>query len=316
MKMKTRLSPIVAIIVLFISAGAFAQEAKKPDPKFFVYLCFGQSNMEAGSRPEAQDSGTLDPRFQMLAAVDNPRMNRKMGQWYTANPPINRPENNMGPVDWFGRNMVASLPKEYRVGVINVSVAGAKIELWEKDTYAKYLNGEAAEWMRNMCKAYDGNPYKRLVEMAKIAQKDGVIKGILLHQGESNPNDQQWCNKVKGIYDNLMKELNLDPKDVPFLAGELKSKEEHGVCAGFNTAVLANLPKTLPNSYIISSKGCKGTPDQFHFSTPGMRELGKRYAQQMLKLHGFEFKESERPGLIGEAAPQPPAKEEGRPRLR
>jgi hypothetical protein len=299
MMMKLKLKWVAAALVLFMSAGAFAQaEEKKPDPKFFVYLCFGQSNMEAGSRPEAIDQGTLDPRFQMLAAVDNPRMNRKMGQWYTANPPINRPENNMGPVDWFGRNMVASLPKEYRVGVINVSVAGAKIELWEKDTYQTYLNGEAAEWMRNMCKQYDSNPYKRLVDMGKIAQKDGVIKGILLHQGESNPNDKQWCNKVKGIYDNLMKDLNLKPEEVPLLAGELKSAEEHGACAGFNTAVLADLPKTLPNSYIISSKGVKGTTDQFHFSTPGMREFGKRYAQQMLKLEGFEFKDVERPGLL------------------
>jgi carbohydrate esterase-like sialic acid-specific acetylesterase len=277
------------VLVLLISAGAFGQE-KKPDPKFYVFLCFGQSNMEAGARPEAQDKGPVDERFRMLAAVDMPRLNRKMGQWYLATPPLNRGENNMGPVDFFGRTMVANLPKEYRVGVINVSVAGAKIELWEKDTYQTYLD-TAPAWMKNICKQYDGNPYKRLVEMAKIAQKDGVIKGILLHQGESNPNDSEWCNKVKGIYDNLMKDLDLKPEDVPLLAGELKSAEEGGKCAGFNTVVLANLPKVLPNSYIISSKGCKGVPDPFHFSTAGMRELGRRYAVQMLKIEGFEAKE-------------------------
>jgi hypothetical protein len=221
--MKLKLLSILAAL-LFISAGAFAQEGK-PDPKFHIFLCFGQSNMEAGARPEEQDKGPVDPRFQMLAAVDMPKLNRKMGQWYLATPPLNRPENNMGPVDFFGRTMVANLPKEYRVGVINVSVAGAKIELWEKDTYKTYLD-QAPGWMQNMCKQYDGNPYKRLSEMAKIAQKDGVIKGILLHQGESNPNDKQWCNKVKGIYDNLMKDLNLKPDDVPLLAGELKSAEE------------------------------------------------------------------------------------------
>jgi hypothetical protein len=104
--------------------------------------------------------------------------------------------------------------------------------------------------------------------------------------------------KVKSIYDNLMKDLNLNPKEVPFLAGELKSKEEHGVCYAFNTNILVHLPEVLPNSYIISSKGVKGSPDQFHFTTDGMRELGKRYAIQMLKLEGFEFKEVERPGLL------------------
>src|SRR5512137_62463 len=290
MAMKIRMSLIPAIIMLFISAGAFGQD-KKPDPKFFIYLCFGQSNMEAGARPEEQDKGEVDKRFQMLAAVDMPRLNRKMGQWYVATPPLNRQENNMGPVDFFGRTMVANMPQDYRVGVINVSVAGAKIELWQKDIYTNYLS-RAESWMKNICKQYDGNPYQRLVDMAKIAQKDGVIKGILLHQGESNPNDQQWCNKVKGIYENLMKDLNLKPEEVPFLACALKSKEENVACAGFNTAVLANLPKTLPNSYIISSKGCKGVRDGFHFNTAGMRELGKRYAIQMLKLHGFEYKEA------------------------
>ena len=298
--MKMRMSLILAVVALLISAGTFAQDTK-PDPNFFIYLCFGQSNMEAGARPEAVDQGELDPRFRMLAAVDNPRLNRKMGQWYAATPPINRPENNMGPVDWFGRNMVANLPKEYRVGVINVSVAGAGIELWDKDNWQKYLDTRE-QWMKNIVNQYNGSPYQRLVEMAKIAQKDGVIKGILLHQGESNSTDKEWPNKVKAIYDNLCKDLSLKPEEIPLLAGELKSQEEHGVCFAFNTDILPNLPKVLPNSYIISSKGCKGTPDQFHFSTAGMRELGKRYAQQMLKLEGFEFKEVERPGLL--AAPE------------
>jgi hypothetical protein len=233
----------------------------------------------------------------MLAAVDNPKMDRIKGNWYVANPPINRPENGMGPVDFFGRTMVANLPEKYRVGVINVSVAGAKIELWEKDTYNNYLS-KAESWMQNICKQYDGNPYQRLVDMARIAQKDGVIKGILLHQGESNPNDQEWCKKVKGIYDNLMKDLNLNPKDVPFLAGELKSKEENGVCYGFNTEVLANLPNVLPNSYIISSQGVKGSRDQFHFNTEGMREFGRRYAVQMLKIQGFKYDGPSVPGII------------------
>jgi len=287
--MKTKIS--IILVVLFITvSGTFAQKAKKSDPKFFIYLCFGQSNMEAGARPEEQDK-VVDERFQMLAAVDNTKLNRLKGNWYVATPPINRPENGMGPVDFFGRTMVANLPKEYRVGVINVSVAGAKIELWDKAGYKNYLDS-AAGWMQNICKQYDGNPYQRLIEMAKIAQQDGVIKGILLHQGESNPNDKAWPQKVKAIYDNIIKDLNLKAKDVPFLAGELKSAEEHGVCSAFNTDVLIYLPKTLPNSYIISSKGVKGSPDQFHFNTAGMREFGKRYAIQMLKIQGFEYKET------------------------
>ena len=134
-----------------------------------------------------------------------------------------------------------------------------------------------------------------------------MIKGILLHQGESNSSDTNWPAKVKGIYDDLMNDLSLNPKDVPFLAGELKSQEEHGVCWRFNTNILVHLPEVLPNAHIISSKGVKGTPDQFHFNTAGMREFGKRYAIQMLKLQGIEFKEVERPGLLPVPAVQPAA---------
>jgi len=300
--MKTKFTLNLGFTLLLTVPALIAQNTR-PDPKFHIYLCFGQSNMEAGAKAEEQDKGEVDPRFQMLAAVDMPRLNRTKGNWYVASPPLNRQENNMGPLDWFGRNMVSNLPEDVRVGVINVSVAGAKIELWEKDTYTNYLE-TAASWMKNICKQYDGNPYQRLVDMARIAQQHGVIKGILLHQGESNPNDPQWCNKVKGIYENLVTDLHLKSEEVPLLAGELVGLEEKGRCAAFNTNVLANLPKTLPNSHIISSRGCKGTGDGLHFSTAGMRELGKRFAIQMLKLQGREFNEVNRPGLLSASTDQ------------
>lgn len=292
---------ITAALALLTAVIGVAQ-APKPDPKFHIYLCFGQSNMEAGARPEEQDQGAVDPRFQMLAAVDNPRLNRTLGHWYVADPPLNRPENHLGPVDFFGRTMVANLPSEYRVGVINVSVAGAKIELWQKGVYTNYLSS-APPWMKNICKQYDGNPYQRLVDMARIAQTDGVIRGVLLHQGESNPNDQEWCNKVKSIYDSLVLDLNLKPDEVPFLAGELVGVEEKGKCAGFNTAVLANLSQVLPHAYVISSQGCKGSGDGLHFSIAGFRELGKRYALQMLRIQGLDPREPTVPRPVDAALP-------------
>ena len=139
-----------------------------------------------------------------------------------------------------------------------------------------------------MVKEYDGNPYARLVEMAKLAQKDGVIKGILLHQGESNTNDSIWPQKVKGVYDNLIKDLNLNPKNVPLLAGELVNADQKGACASMNK-IIATLPKTISNSYVISSAGCPQRGDGLHFTVVGYRELGKRYAAQMLSLLGFKI---------------------------
>ena len=51
--------------------------------------------------------------------------------------------------------------------------------------------------MKALITDYNSNPYQFLVDQAKAAQRDGVIKGILMHQGESNPNDKEWPNKVK-----------------------------------------------------------------------------------------------------------------------
>ena len=278
---------LLAILPIFkVSAAA----ESKPDPKFYIYLCIGQSNMEAGATPAEQDKDFNDPRFQFMAAVDMPNLGREMGKWYTAVPPICREGNNLGPVDFFGRKMIEVLPPDYRVGVINVSVAGAKIELWDKDDYKEYIDNER-DWMKNIVSQYGGNPYERLVKMAKLAQKDGVIKGILMHQGESNSEDPLWPERVKRIYDNLCKDLNLNPKQTPLLAGELKYAEQGGVCAAFNTTIMPNLPKVLPNAHIISALGCESTGDQFHFSTEGMRLLGQRFADKMLQLQGFKPEE-------------------------
>ncbi len=149
--------------------------------------------MEGNAKFEAQDS-SVDNRFQVLEAVDCPNLGRTKGHWYTAVPPLSRCRTGLTPGDYFGRTLIAKLPERVRVGVINVSVGGCKIELFDKDNYQSYV-AAAPSWMINMINEYDGNPYARLVELAKIAQKDGVIKGILLHQGESNTNDTLWPQK-------------------------------------------------------------------------------------------------------------------------
>lgn len=269
------------IIGLFVSSfNAFSQ-----DKNFYIFLSFGQSNMEGNAKFEAQDTVNVDSRFQVLEAVDCPNLGRSKGNWYTAVPPLCRCRTGLTPVDYFGRAMLANLPENARVGVINVSIGGCKIELFDKDNYESYVE-KSPNWLKNMVKEYDGNPYGRLVEMAKIAQKDGVIKGILLHQGESNTNDSLWTKKVKLVYDNLMKDLHLKPKKVPLLAGETVNADQGGICASMNK-IIATLPETIKNAHVISSSGCTDAADNLHFDAAGYRELGKRYAEKMLSLMGF-----------------------------
>lgn len=283
MKMTPRLL-LLAGLLLF-HGNAFSQNTN-----FLVFLCFGQSNMEGFPGVEEQDKAPVDDRFQMLAAVDFPKQGRTKGNWYPAVPPLCRPSAGLSPADYFGRTLVSNLPPNISVGVINVSIGGCKIELFEKDTFQSYA-ATAPNWMTNTIHTYSDNPYQHLVGMAKLAQKDGVIKGILLHQGESNTNDKEWPNKVKGVYENLLKDLNLKAADVPLIVGELVGADQKGACAGMNK-IIDNLPNTIPTAHVVSSAGCAGRPDHLHFTPAGYREFGKRYAEVMLPLLGCKAAEA------------------------
>ena len=279
--MKIKLSILSLAAFLSFCATALAE----PDTNFWVFLCFGQSNMESGGRMNEQDR-TVDKRFQVMADADSARRGWERGHWYDAVPPLSARGNGICMIDYFGRTMVSNLPPNIRIGVIKVSIPGCKIELFQKDIYTNYV-ATVQPWMINYIKGYDNNPYQYLVDMGKLAQKDGVIKGFLLHQGESNPNDHEWPNKVKDIYDDLIKDLNLKPEEVPFLAGETVNADQGGACAGFNK-IMAELPKTLPNSYVVSSAGCTCNNDHMHFNSEGSREFGKRYGEQMLSALGYK----------------------------
>ncbi|HEY3369912.1 MAG TPA: sialate O-acetylesterase [Prolixibacteraceae bacterium] len=274
-----------AVLILMLAMFLLGTKAFAQDPNFYIYLCFGQSNMEGQGTIQAQDK-TVNSRFKVMEAVACSNMGRVKGSWYTAVPPLTRCYSGLSPADYFGRTMVANLPTDIRVGVVNVSVAGCKIELFDKVNYKTYVASITEDWLKNIINAYNGNPYAYLVEVAKLAQKDGVIKGILLHQGESNTGDSQWPAKVKAIYNNLITDLGLDPTKVPLLAGEVVNVDQGGACASMN-AIIAKLPQSLPNSYVISSSTCTDTTDNLHFNSAGYRKIGTRYATKMLSLMGI-----------------------------
>ena len=268
---------------LGVTADTFAQ-----DPNFYIFLCFGQSNMEGAARIEPQDLEGVSPRFLLMPAVDDPARNRKMGEWCHALPPLCRPNTGLTPVDYFGRTLTENLPENIRVGVIHVAIGGIRIEGFMPEGMEEFVK-TAPGWMTGMLKAYDNNPYERLVTLAKKAQKDGVIKGILMHQGESNTGDPEWANKVQNVYDHLLGDLQLKPEEVPLLAGEVVQANGEGQCIAMNKQI-DELPKTLHTSQVISSTGCSNGPDKLHFDAAGYRELGRRYGEKMLELMGYHVR--------------------------
>ena len=268
-----------------MTASTFAA----PDPNFHIYLAFGQSNME-GQGDIGNEDKSVDERFQLLWSADAGSCNQgaSKGKWIKAVPPLAHCQGaKLGPADYFGRTMVEKTDSKIKVGIIVVAVAGCSIDLFDKDGYANYARSQQS-WMTQRINTYGGNPYGRLIEMAKKAQEDGVIKGIIFHQGETDAGNGQWPSKVKKVYDNIIKDLGLG-SDIPFLAGEVLRS---GVSSGANNNI-AKLPQQSKNFYVVSSEGFNqalGDGQNVHFTSSEYRDFGKRYAEKMIEVLGDKIK--------------------------
>ena len=266
------------------------------DPNFQIYLCLGQSNMEGFASLDGTYNGiedkdkTVDERFQVMAAVSGSwnGVQREVGHWYTAVPPLCRSNTGLCPADYFGRTMVEELSKtnpDIKVGVIVVAIGGAGIKAFHKTKYNEYYTG-TDDWQRSLMDIYDRYPYGTLVDMARIAQKQGVIKGILMHQGESDAYQDYWEDTVSEIYNDLISDLGLKVEEVPLLVGEM-CREKNGVNLNNPDGPIQNLKNYISNCYVISSENCPGyedPTDDWHFSSEGYRELGRHYAQTMINI--------------------------------
>ena len=274
MKKANLLAPLFGL-ALMATASVYAD----PDPNFHIYLAFGQSNMEGQGTIEEKDK-TVDPRFQMLSTIDNFN-GRKLGTWNDAIPPLANKHGGLGPTDYFGRTLVEKLDPQIKVGVVVVAIAGCSIVAFDSPLDQGYMSTQAG-WFKDIVKDYGDDPYQRLVEMAKKAKEDGVIKGIIFHQGETDEGDGDWPGKVKKVYDRLVKDIGLD-ENIPFFAGEVPYE---GSSKGTNNNI-RKLPQQSKNFYIVSAEGLNDLDMmRIHFSSQGYRDFGKRYAEKVMEVLG------------------------------
>lgn len=280
--LKTRLLLVAGLYILGFNLNA-------QNPNFYIFLCFGQSNMEGQGLIEAQDT-IVNSRFKVFQALNCSNLNRTKERWYTAVPPTCQCNSKLSPADYFGRTLVEFLPDSITVGIINVAIGGCDIRIFDKDIYQDYDSTYKENWFALKVADYGYNPYKYLIDLSKLAQKDGVIKGILLHQGETNTGQTEWLTYVKKIYSDMLNDLSLKADSVPLLAGEVVSVE--GSCCSSMNTIIKQLPDSIPTAHIISSDGCQAQ-DKAHFNSEGYRILGRRYAKQMLLLLKYKVENME-----------------------
>jgi hypothetical protein len=142
-------SIVKAIHLVFVGFFLLTSNLFAQDPNFYIYLCFGQSNMQGSAPIQSQDK-SVNKRFKVFQALNCSNLNREKATWYTAVPPTCQCYSLLSPADYFGRTMVANLPDSITIGIINVSVAGCDIRLFDKDIYQNYTSKFTDSWWTSL----------------------------------------------------------------------------------------------------------------------------------------------------------------------
>lgn len=279
--MKNNFLKTLTLITGLVGVPSLTQAA--PDPNFHIYLMFGQSNMEGQGQISASDRIVPDGLLAMQADQNCSGPNGEaFMEWRPAVPPLIRCFNTahnfnnggLGPGDGFGRAMLSGSGSGVKIGLVGAAYQGQKIEF-----FLKNCGGNCSPSGANGSYPFSQGGYKWLIEMAKKAQEDGVIKGIIFHQGESNTGDSSWPGKVNQVVSDLRTDLGIG--NVPFIAGEMVP---NACCVSHNTQV-HRIPEAVTNGHYVSAAGLsKRSDDNYHFDAAGARGLGQRYAEKMLTL--------------------------------
>ena len=254
------------VISLLLYGNIHAQEMIRPKvreivkppaqkEKFHLYLLIGQSNMAGRGIVEPEDT---------IGNVRILRLN-STGDWEIAKDPVHFDKSaaGVGPGLSFAREILPN-DEDIIIGLIPCAAGGSGIDIWQLDKF----------WEQT--KSY---PYNNALLRAKLAMKDGILKGILWHQGEADCSPEKTAS-YSGKLQNLIQTLRMEFQSpyLPFIAGEMPEFRNTG--SSLNT-VFHEAKKYIPNYAVVSDSGMTAMPDGVHLDARSARELGKRYATKM-----------------------------------
>ena len=145
--------------------------------------------------------------------------------------------------------------------------------------------------------------FDHAVMMARLAQRNSCVKGILWHQGESDCEEQcypYYEEKCTRILQAMRKELSLG--DMPLLLGGLGDYLQDNESPCFENYVHVNraleqMAEKLPNAGFVSAAGLDSNADKLHFNSKSLREFGLRYYEAYKKLAKAETGAIEAPSV-------------------
>ncbi|MDA8698030.1 sialate O-acetylesterase [Rhodopirellula sp.] len=259
-----------AMVLLWFSAipalGQGNTLTPKPE-KFHLYLLAGQSNMAGRGSVEEQDREP-HPRVVMLT---------KNNEWQPAVDPMHFDKSvaGVGLGKTFGA-IIAEANPGVTIGLIPCAVGGSAIESWKLGGYHSQTKT---------------HPYDDCYKRVSLALKDGTLKGILWHQGESDSNSEKaplYRKELRELVERFRHEFN--SPEVPFLVGQMGQFEERPWDEYRKQVddVHRSLKTQIPRVAFVSSDGLGHRGDQVHFDSAAYRELGRRYAEAYLEMNHYD----------------------------
>lgn len=262
--MKTMLKVLMAVLYF---AMPRIQAAEPPvatsKENFHLYLLVGQSNMAGRGVVEDQDK-KMNPKVFML---------NKSQKWVPAVDPMHFDKSSagVGLGKTFG-NLISEANPDIVVGLIPCAVGGSPIDSWRPGQFYEPTKS---------------HPWDDAIQRSKVALKDGTLKGILWHQGESDANEKlaaSYEGKLHDLIDRFRKELNAP--QVPFIAGQIGKFPDQpwGKWQEVVNKAHMDLPQKVKLVGFVNADGLKHKGDKVHFDSESYRELGRRYAKAYFEL--------------------------------
>lgn len=240
--------------------------AKLPEKEnIWVFIMAGQSNMAGRGFVEPQDT-LVNKR---ILTIDD------SNQWVYAKEPLHFYEPSMAGLDSghsFASELMKYIPDDIYVAILPAAVGGSSIEQWLDDSTHR-----GVQLMTNM------------ESKIELANKVGVLKAILWHQGESNAKDDlldSYNHKLTRLIEGFRKTSgNIY---LPVLIGQLghfaNPPKKQQLWDSLNIE-LEKYTTADPFSYLVLTNGLKHKGDNVHFNSGSQRELGKRFARKYIEIH-------------------------------
>lgn len=229
--------------------------------KFHLFLLAGQSNMAGRGEVDAQDREPVERVYSF----------NQEQIWVYATDPIHfdKPVAGVGLGRTFGIEVAQANP-EITVGLIPAAVGGSPIRTWSPGVVHEQTGAK---------------PYDDAILSAKAAMRDGELKAILWHQGESDDTierAEKYEEEFRTLIDRFRKDLG--KPDLLIIVGQLDQFPESTLGDGGRIVdqIQQQVAAEDENILFVNSDGLTAMEDNTHFDAESMREFGKRFAEVYL----------------------------------